>query len=89
VTDRITFVTQDLFGSDLRDATVVTLFLWPKVNLKLRPKLLRELRPGTRVISYMHDMGDWSPDETVPVHSGTRETAVYLWKIPERPSPDR
>jgi hypothetical protein len=37
----------------------------------------------------MHDMGDWSPDETVPVHSGTRETAVYLWKIPERPSPDR
>jgi SAM-dependent methyltransferase len=84
VSERITFLTQDLFETDIRDATVVTLFLWPKVNLELRPKLFRELRPGTRVISYMHDMGDWSPDETVPVHSGTRDTAVYLWKIPER-----
>ena len=84
VNDRITFLTQDLFETDIRDATVVTLFLWPKVNLELRPKLFRELRPGARVISYMHDMGDWAPDETVPVHSGTRETAVYLWKMPER-----
>jgi SAM-dependent methyltransferase len=84
VDDRITFLTQDLFKTDIHDATVVTLFLWPKVNLDLRPKLFRELRPGTRVISYMHDMGDWAPDETVPVHSGTRDTAVYLWRMPER-----
>jgi len=82
VEDRITFLTQDLFATDIRDATVVTLFLWPKVNLKLRPKLRSELAPGTRVISYMHDMGDWVPDETVPVYSGTRDTAVYLWVMP-------
>jgi SAM-dependent methyltransferase len=81
VSDRIEFLTQDLFETDLRRATVVTLFLWPKINLKLRPKLLRELTPGTRVISYMHDMGDWQPDETVPVHSGRRATAVYRFDI--------
>jgi ribosomal protein L11 methylase PrmA len=88
VSDRIEFFTQDLFETDIRRATVVTLFLWPQINLKLRPKLLRELEPGTRVISYMHDMGDWKPDETVPVHSGKRDTAVYLWNIPERSAPD-
>ena len=83
VEDRVSFLTQDLFETNISDATVVTLFLWPKVNLKLRPKLLAELAPGTRVISYMHDMGDWTPDETVPVHSGKRDTAVYLWRIPQ------
>jgi SAM-dependent methyltransferase len=83
VEDRITFLTQDLFQTNIGDATVVTLFLWPKVNLKLRPKLLAELASGSRVISYMHDMGDWTPDETVPVHSGKRDTAVYLWRIPK------
>jgi SAM-dependent methyltransferase len=88
VEERITFLTQDLFETNIRDATVVTLFLWPKVNLKLRPKLLEELAPGTRVVSYMHDMGDWAPDETVPVHSGTRDTAVYLWVIPRTPARD-
>jgi SAM-dependent methyltransferase len=89
VSDRMEFLTQDLFETDIRRATVVTLFLWPKINLKLRPKLLRELEPGTRVISYMHDMGDWLPDETVPVHSGKRDTAVYLWTIPERRGPEQ
>jgi hypothetical protein len=88
VEDRITFLTQDLFATDIRDATVVTLFLWPKVNLKLRPKLRSELAPGTRVISYMHDMGDWVPDETVPVYSGTRDTAVYLWVMPREAGRD-
>jgi hypothetical protein len=88
VSDRIEFLTQDLFQANLRPATVVTLFLWPKVNLDLRPKLLNELEPGARVISYMHDMGEWQPDETVPVHSGKRPTAVYLWTIPERSGPD-
>jgi SAM-dependent methyltransferase len=83
VSDRIEFLTQDLFETDLRPASVVTLFLWPEINLKLRPKLLRELKPGTRVISYMHDMGDWQPHETVPVHSGKRPTAVYQWFIPD------
>jgi SAM-dependent methyltransferase len=86
VSERIEFLTQDLFRTDIGQATVVTLFLWPKINLKLRPKLLSELKPGTRVVSYMHDMGDWQPDETVPVHSGKQDTAVYRWTIPERRS---
>jgi SAM-dependent methyltransferase len=89
VSERIEFRTQDLFATDLSRATVVTLFLWPKVNLKLRPKLLAELEPGTRVVSYMHDMGDWEPDETVPVHSGKRETAVYRWNVTGRAARDR
>lgn len=87
VSDRIEFLTQDLFETDIRRATVVTLFLWPEINLKLRPKLLRELEPGSRVISYMHDMGDWQPHETVPVHSGRRATAVYRWNIPSDAAP--
>ena len=87
VSDRIEFLTQDLFQTNIRRATVVTLFLWPKVNLELRPKLLAELEPGARVVSYMHDMGEWQPDQTVPVHSGKRATAVYLWIIPERSGP--
>ena len=88
VEERITFLTQDLFETNIRDATVVTLFLWPKINLKLRPKLLSELTEGTRVVSYMHDMGDWAPNETVPVHSGKRDTAVYLWLIPRAAARD-
>lgn len=82
VSDRITFLNQDLFETAIDDATVVTLFLWPKVNLELRPKLLRELRPGARVISYMHDMGDWEPDEMVPVDWRRGKTAIYRWTIP-------
>jgi SAM-dependent methyltransferase len=85
VANRIQFRTQDLFEADLRDATVVTLFLWPEVNLRLRPKLLAELAPGARVVSHMHDMGDWTPDaqETVHATGGPRE--VYLWRVPARP----
>jgi len=82
VADRITFLNQDLFETDIRDATVVTLFLWPAVNMKLRPKLWRELRPDTRVVSFVHDMRDWTPQETRTVQStyGTRK--LYLWIIP-------
>ena len=85
VSDRIKFLNQDLFETDIRDATVVTLFLWPAVNMKLRPKLWRELRPGTRVVSYVHDMRDWAPVDTRTVQStyGTRN--VYLWIIPITP----
>jgi hypothetical protein len=56
------------------------LFLWPEVNLRLRPKLLEELRPGARVVSHWHDMGDWKPEKTIDV-SGRK---VHLWIIPER-----
>jgi len=83
VTDRVRFLEQDLFTVDLKDATVVTLYLLPQVNLKLRPKLLRELKPGTRVVSHSFDMGDWKPQKTVEVPYGRNHT-IYLWVIPER-----
>ncbi len=80
VTRRVTFRTQDLFEADIRKATVVMLYLWPEVNLKLRPKLLRDLKPGTRVVSHSHSMGDWTPEKEIVVE-GDR---IYLWTIPKR-----
>jgi SAM-dependent methyltransferase len=78
ITDRVKFLQQDLFEADFREATVVTLYLLPRLNLKLRPKLLRELKPGTRIVSHDFDMGDWKPERTVQVGSKT----VYFWTIP-------
>jgi tRNA G37 N-methylase Trm5 len=78
VADRVRFLNQDLFESDLGEATVVTLYLLPRLNLKLRPKLLAELKPGTRVVSHGFDMGDWQPERTVMVG----DTAIHLWRIP-------
>jgi precorrin-6B methylase 2 len=82
VAERIVFVEQDLFATDVHDATVVTLFLSPSLNLKLRPKLWRELKPGTRVVSYVHDMGDWPPHEARQVQSAYGVRDLYLWIIP-------
>jgi len=82
VAERILFLTQDLFDTDIREATVVTLFLWPDINLKLRPKLWRELKPGTRVVSYVHSMGDWMPEQTRSVEGTLGTRTVYLWIIP-------
>jgi hypothetical protein len=79
VTHRVKFFQQDLFETDIREATVVMLYLWPEVNLKLRPKLLRELKPGTRVVSHSHDMGSWKHDQTMRTPDGHR---VYSWVIP-------
>ena len=84
VTDQIRFLNQDLFVTDVSDASVVMLFLSPALNLKARPKLLRELKPGARVISHWHDMGDWKPQKTVSIRSSNRERSVYLWTIPAR-----
>jgi precorrin-6B methylase 2 len=84
VADRIRFLNQDLFVTDVSDAAVVMLFLSPGLNLKLRPKLLRELKPGARIVSHWHDMGDWEPQQTVRVQSGGRERFVYLWTLPLR-----
>ena len=84
VADRIRFLNQDLFAADISDATVVMLFLSPDFNLKLRPKLQGELKPGTRVVSHWHNMGDWQPRETVRVTSEGRERSVYLWTIAPR-----
>src|SRR5258707_15574826 len=63
VTDRVKFIEQDLFEAKIGDATVVTLYLLPAINLKLRPKLLHDLKPGTRIVSHSFDMGDWKPDK--------------------------
>lgn len=78
VTDRVRFRLEDLFTADIKEATVVTLYLLPSLNQKLIPKLNAELRPGTRVVSQSFDMGDIKPKETVNV--GGRP--VYLWTVP-------
>lgn len=77
VARRVEFRTQDLFEADIRKATVVMLYLWPSVNLKLRPKLWKDLKPGTRVVSNSHDMGDWKPDQTIKADGHF----IYLWTI--------
>jgi ribosomal protein L11 methylase PrmA len=81
VTKLVRFIEADLFEADIHEATVVTLFLWPSVNLKLRPMLLQSLKPGTRVVSHSHDMGEWAPQERRDVN-GAR---LYLWTIPATP----
>jgi SAM-dependent methyltransferase len=82
VAERIRFLTQDLFETDLADASVVMLFLWPEVNLRLKPKLLAELRPGTRIVSHWHDMGDWKPDKRVDVVADEQERPIFVWVVP-------
>ena len=82
VTDRVRFVQQDLFEADLSEATVVTLYLLPEVNLKLRPKLLRELKPGTRVASHNYGMGDWEPKEVVEMKVDGSKHYFYFWVVP-------
>lgn len=84
VADRVTFREQDLFQADLSAATVVTLYLTREVNLRLRPKLLAELLPGTRVVSFNFDMGDWEPAAMLRVDVNGRSTPVYLWVVPPR-----
>jgi SAM-dependent methyltransferase len=78
VADRVTFRQQDLFEADIREATVVTMYLLPGVNERLRPKLLRDLRPGTRLVSHAFDMGDWKPERVVEAHGST----LYYWVVP-------
>ena len=80
VADKVEFRLGDMYGADVRPATVVTLFLHPKPNLKLRPKLRSELQPGSRVVSYIWDMADWEPDEVHPVNA----QRIFLWRIPHR-----
>jgi hypothetical protein len=77
-TKRVTFLNQDLFEADISEASIVTLFLFPDVNLTLRPKLLNELRPGTRIVSYCHRMEPWQPDRIV----STGHNFVYYWMVP-------
>jgi SAM-dependent methyltransferase len=70
----------DLFETDVSEASVVTLYLLSSLNLKLRPKLLSELRPGTRIVSHGFDMGDWKPEKSLDVAGST----IYLWRVPAK-----
>jgi len=76
----VQFRQADLFQSDFREATVVTLYLLPDLNVKLRPKLWAELKPGSRVVSHQFDMGDWKPEKRL--ESGTR--TIYFWTTPRK-----
>ena len=83
----VRFEENDLFKASIREASVVTLFLLTSVNARLRPKLLQELRPGTRVVSNTFDMGDWKPDKEFSVDTpeeGYFSRKLYLWTIPAR-----
>ncbi|QDX26073.1 class I SAM-dependent methyltransferase [Sphingomonas suaedae] len=80
VTDEVTFRQADLFTSDFSDASVVTLYLLDTLNEKLRPKLLAELKPGTRIVSHAFRMGDWEPEKEQTINGRT----IYFWTVPER-----
>ena len=82
VAKRVKFLQQDLFETDIREASVVALYLLPELNRKLRPKLLSDLRPGTRVASHDFDMGDWHPDKVIYVRGPAYEHTVFYWVIP-------
>jgi hypothetical protein len=71
-------------NTDLSDATVVTLYLLPDLNLRLRPKLFRELKPGTRIVSHSFDMGEWKPDRVQQVQNSLIEHTIYYWVVPEK-----
>lgn len=77
VTDKVQFIQGDLFQQDLSKATVISLYLLPSLNLKLRPTLLK-LKPGTRIVSHAFDMGDWAPDQTLTVDG----RMIYFWTVP-------
>lgn len=80
VTNLVTFRNEDLFQANIRPATVVTLYLLDSLNEKLRPKLLRDLRPGTRIVSHAFRMGDWEPERTEEVDG----RMIYMWTVPKR-----
>jgi hypothetical protein len=80
VSDRATFEQKNLFETDIGKADIVTMYLLPSVNIELRPKVLRDMWPGTRVVSHAFDMGDWTPDHRESVIGRT----VFLWIVPAR-----
>jgi predicted RNA methylase len=84
VGDRVRFLNEDLFEANIGDATVVTLYLLPSLNLKLIPKLLADLKPGTRIVSHAFDMGSWKPQQTLNAGGST----VYFWTIPAKGTPE-
>ena len=89
VTDKVAFYQRDLFQTELSQATVISMYLLPRVNLELRPKLL-DLKPGTRIVSHDFSMGDWKPDVYVQMHSLEKYTGaggdseIYFWVVPAK-----
>jgi len=78
IAGRVEFRREDLFETDLRPATVVTLYLSPTINAKLRPKFVTELRPGARVVSHVFETPGWEPDDRIVVN----DRPIFLWTIP-------
>jgi hypothetical protein len=83
VSDKASFMKADLFESDFSQAQVITMFLLPSINLKLRPKIL-DLKPGTRIVSNSFDMEDWKPDQTENVAGCTNWCTAHLWIVPAK-----
>jgi 2-polyprenyl-3-methyl-5-hydroxy-6-metoxy-1,4-benzoquinol methylase len=80
VTNLVQFRQEDLFSADFKDATVITLYLLPDLNVKLRPKLWNELKPGTRIVSHQFEMGSWKPEKKLESNGRT----IYFWTVPPR-----
>jgi SAM-dependent methyltransferase len=78
VTNLVTFRNEDLFQADIKEASVVTLYLLTSLNVKLRPKLWKDLKPGTRIVSHTFDMGDWKPEKEIEVDG----RKIYFWTVP-------
>lgn len=83
VETQLTFRQGNLYECDFSSATVVALYLLSHLNLRLRPRLLKELRPGSRVISHQFDMGDWEPTRVVKLEPSEEESTLYLWEVPD------
>ena len=83
VTDKVKFIEGDIFEEDFSEATVVTLYLLPGVNLKLRPTL-QSMKPGTRIVSHNYDMGDWAPENSRKITIEGTDHYVYFWRVPEK-----
>jgi SAM-dependent methyltransferase len=82
VADRVTFRVQDIFDTDIQTATVVTLFLSPELNARLRPKLTSQLKPGSRIVSHRYGIGDWVPEKTVTLNVRETRNHIFLWRAP-------
>ena len=82
VADRVTFRVQDIFDTDIQPATVVTLFLSPELNARLRPKLTSQLKPGTRIVSHRYGIGDWVPERTETLSVRGTRNHIFLWRVP-------
>jgi ribosomal protein L11 methylase PrmA len=80
VANLVTFKQEDLFKADFKNATVITLYLLPDLNVKLRPRLWAELKPGTRIVSHQFEMGDWKPEKKLELNGRT----IYYWTVPAR-----